>query len=189
MADLINNLGGPDGFGTDDLPANDDGSSGAIDITSIFPDSLDLFGQIYNSIYINNNGNITFSGPLSAYTPTSIGTGYTSPIIAPFWADVFTENGPVTPTGGGTAGSNLVWYDLDTATQQIIVTWDDVGYYAANNKVNAFQLVLTAEPNGNAEIEFIYQTVEWVAGSASGGSNGLARLIHALPENGLADIA
>jgi hypothetical protein len=173
MADLINGLGGPDGFGPSDLPANDDSSTGPINITAAFPGGINLFGQTYSAIYINNNGNVTFNGPLSTYTPQPIGTGYTSPIIAPFWADVYTVGGPVAPTGGNSAGTDLVWYDVDAASHTVTVTWDDVGYYDTNDKVDAFQLQLTEEGNGFAEIKFIYQTIEWTTGDASGGIDGL----------------
>jgi hypothetical protein len=164
MADLVTGLGGPDGFGTDYLAPNDDRSTGAIDITAAFPGGFDLFGTVYNSIYINNNGNVTFASPLSTYTPSAIGSGYTSPIIAPFWADVYTIGGSATgtaavpPTGGNTTGSDLVWYNVDAATHTITITWDDVGYYSSDNKTNAFQLQLIEEPSGFAEIKFIYQT-------------------------------
>jgi hypothetical protein len=178
--DLINTLGGPDGFGTQYLAPNDDGSSSAIDITAAFPDGINLYGTYYTSIYVNNNGNVTFSSPLSTYTPAAIGSGYTSPIIAPYWGDVDTRGGAVAPTGGNTAGTNLTWYNVDAATHTVTVTWDDVGYYSeATDKVNAFQLQLTAEPDshgnytGLTQIEFIYQTVEWTTGTASGGSDGL----------------
>jgi RHS repeat-associated protein len=174
MPDLVNGLGGPDGFGTDSLGANDDGSTSAIDITAAFPNGFQLFGSTYETIYINNNGNITFGSPLSNYTPESIGTGFTDPIIAPFWADVDTRGGPTTATGGNTTGSNLVWYDVNPATQTVTVTWDDVGYYSEHtDKTDAFQLQLIGGPNGAEHIKFIYQSIEWTAGDASGGFGGL----------------
>ena len=58
--DLINTREDP-GFGTAVLQRNDDGSSSAIDITPIFgSQGLNFFGHQYTSLYINNNGNITF---------------------------------------------------------------------------------------------------------------------------------
>ncbi len=170
---LVNGLGGLAGFGTGSFGPSDDGSTGAIDITPALPNGIDLFGTVYTSIYINNNGNITFNGPLGEYTPQAIGAGYTSPIIAPYWADVYTDNGPVAPTGGNATGANLLYYDVDAATNTVTVTWDDVGYYAAADKVNAFQLQLIGESNGATEIRFIYQDIQWTTGSASGGVDGL----------------
>ena len=174
MADLVNGLGGPSGFGTDYLAPTDDGSTGPIDITSVFPGGFALFGQNYDDIYINNNGNVTFQGPLSQFTPSAIGTGFTSPIIAPFWGDVDTRGGATTPTGGNTTGSDLVWYDVDAATRTVTVTWDDVGYYSSGtDKTDAFQLQLIGSPSGAEAIKFIYQNIGWTAGGASGGIDGL----------------
>ena len=171
---LINNLGGPKGFGTQFLAATDDGSTAAIDITRAFPGGLTLFGTTYRQIYVNNNGNITFSAPLSQFTPQAIGAGFAAPIIAPFWADVDTRAGQVAGTGGNSQGSNLVWYNLDPADQTLTVTWDDVGYYSAHaDKADAFQLQLIGNGSGNFQIKFIYQNIAWVTGDASGGQNGL----------------
>src|SRR4249920_2571215 len=95
--DLINGLGGPEGFGENTLSRNDDGSSPAIDITSVFGNGLNFFGHTYTALYLNNNGNITFSGPLSTFTPGPITAGLNNPIIAVFWADVDTRGGPGVP--------------------------------------------------------------------------------------------
>src|SRR5262249_49450785 len=84
--DLINSLGGSAGFGENVLAVGDDNSSGAIDITSIFPGGLKFFGRTFNSLYINNNGTITFDGPDGTTGPTSL-FQYGHPIIAPFWAN------------------------------------------------------------------------------------------------------
>jgi len=100
MASLINGLGGPSGFGEYSVDRNDDGSSNAIDITSVFPDGINLFNETYTEMYINTNGNITFTGPLSTYTPGEISAG-TNPIFAPYWADVDTRSGEVS-AGSGT---------------------------------------------------------------------------------------
>lgn len=178
MANLINGLGGTAGFGEDSVYRNDDGSSSAIDITSVFENGLNFFGTVYDSIYVNTNGNITFSGGLSQYTPSVIGEGYTSPIIAPFWADVDTRSGEVdegASVGGTSTGSNLAWYDLDPETNTITITWDDVGYYSYHEDLtNAFQLQLTETGNdGSFDITFRYENIDWLTGDASGGSGGL----------------
>ncbi len=180
---LINTLGGPHGFGEEYLSRNDDHYTSAIDITSIFPNGLNFYGEIYDSLYINNNGNVTFDRGLYSYTPGSIDGGISNPIIAPFWADVDTrvsgtipdDQVVVTPTAeGNSKGTNLVWYDLDEATQTLTVTWDDVGYFNENSdKLNAFQLQLVNQGNGNFDIVYIYEDINWVTGDASGGNDGL----------------
>ena len=99
---LVNGLGGAAGFGEYVLDRGDDNSSAAIDITSVFgPQGLNFFGKDYTSIYINNNGNITFNNASSAFTPNQINAGANNPIIAPFWADVDTRGGAGRPTSGG----------------------------------------------------------------------------------------
>src|SRR5579863_339182 len=57
-------------------------------ITLPFP--VDFYGHEYSSIYLNNNGNLTFGQPLSEYTPESLNQ-LNIPMIAPFWSDVDTR--------------------------------------------------------------------------------------------------
>ncbi|MDP4954321.1 MAG: hypothetical protein NWQ53_11810, partial [Flavobacteriales bacterium] len=61
------------------LPANDDGSTGQINI----PFDFLLYGITYNSLYINNNGNVSFDNPYSWFTSAGFPIG--TPMIAPFW--------------------------------------------------------------------------------------------------------
>ncbi|OPH33809.1 nidogen-like domain-containing protein [Moraxella lacunata] len=173
---LVNNLGGEKGFGESFLDRNDDGSTGKIDITSVFgEEGLNFFGTKYTSLYINNNGNITFNGPSGQYTPNQIDGGVNNPIIAAFWADVDTNGGETTVSqGGNSTGSNLVWYDLNAENKTLTVTWDDVGYYSSRtDKTNAFQIQLVGKDNGNFDIVYHYEDIQWTTGEASGGSSGL----------------
>jgi hypothetical protein len=171
---LINGLGGPAGFGPNMVAIGDDNSTSAITITSVFADGLDFFNQTYTSLYINNNGNITFNGPNSTFTPFQITANTNVPIIAPYFADVDTRGGTGQSTGGNSTGSNRVYYALDTVNHIFTVTWDDVGYYSAHtDKLDAFQLQLIDEGNGDFDIEFRYEAINWTTGDASGGSNGL----------------
>jgi VCBS repeat-containing protein len=174
--DLINGLGGSSGFGENDLARGDDNSSGAIDITSVFGAAgLNFFGHGYTSLYINNNGNITFGSPTSQFTPSVITGGTNNPIIAPFWADVDTRGGSATATpGGNSTGANLVHYDLDTTNGVMTVTWDDVGYYSQHESLlDAFQVQLINVGNGDFDVVFRYEDINWTTGDASGGSGGL----------------
>ncbi len=163
MPNLVNGLGGAVGFGEGFLPRNDDGSSAAINITSIFGGSgLNFFGTSYTTLYVNNNGNITFGGPLSAYIAAPIGGGgLVRPIIAAYWFDIDTRGGVDTASPGGTStGSNLVYYDLDTTSRIFTATWDDVGYYSGYiGAPNAFQIRLIDMGGGNFDIDFIYEVI------------------------------
>jgi len=174
---LEQGLGGNAGFGEGVLAPNDDQSTNAIDITSVFgANGLNFFGRSFSSVYVNNNGNITFANPASQFTPGIINAGTTNPIIAPFWADVDTRgSAPNAPTPNGhSAGSNRVYYDLDSERGILTVTWDDVGYYnSRTDKLNAFQLQLLDKGEGNFDIVYRYEDINWTTGNASGGSGGL----------------
>lgn len=78
----------PDGTYTLAMQPNDDGSSVYIPI----PFSFNLYGTNYTGIYINNNGNITFNGPMAIFSASAFPSTINS-IVAPFWADVDTRNG------------------------------------------------------------------------------------------------
>lgn len=179
-APLVNGLGGSAGFGEQSLARNDDGSTGFIDVTSIFAGGLNFFGTTYNGFYINNNGNITFSSPLSTYTPSAITGNTSNPMIAVFFADVDTRATNVAPSAGGNStGSNLLWWDFNSLTNSMTITWDDVGYYNQHGSpVNAFQMVLTAVGgDGDFDIEFFYESIDWTTGDASQGTGGLGGVV------------
>jgi VCBS repeat-containing protein len=172
---LSNGLGGTAGFGENILARNDDSSTAAINIDAVFNGGLNFFGHIFHSLYVNNNGNITFNAPSSTFTPDVINAGLNNPIIAPFWADVDTRGGPAhaTPPGNSNStGSNLVYYDLDTTNHVLTVTWDDVGFFSSHtNALNAFQLQLIGLGNGDFDIVFRYESINWTTGTSSGGDN------------------
>ncbi|MBA3009455.1 MAG: hypothetical protein FP812_04345 [Desulfobacula sp.] len=90
-------------------------------------------------------------------------------MIAPFWADVETYS-PGSPTpGGNSTGSNLVYYDLDATNHKFTATWDDVGYFSNHtDRLNAFQLQLVDRGNGDFDIVFRYEDINWVTGDIPG---------------------
>lgn len=165
-----------------DFPANDDGSwpcgggnasvpcTGTETGPALYPMgfNINFFGQEFSSVYINNNGNVTFSAPLSQFTPSSL-TTFGSPIIAPFFADVDTRgaNSAIVNFGTGTLNGAKVF----------VVNWPGVGCYNENSTVlNSFQLILIDRPdrgtgaNGDDfDIEFNYNTTQWDTGQASTG--------------------
>lgn len=168
-APLIKGLGGTSGFGTLAMGRNDDGSSDVIALGAGFPYGIKLFSGSYTNLYINNNGNITFKSPLGTYTPTPFPIT-NLPMLAPFWGDVDTRGGASDPS------TNNVYFST-AIPGKFIVTWNYVGYYSgATNKLNAFQLILTDRneiAQGDFDIEYRYEQLQWTTGSASGGSNGL----------------
>jgi len=140
---------------------NDDGFSGPINLGF----SLPFFGNTYTQFFANNNGNISFNAGIPAFTPQGP-QGATQPVISPFFADVDTRG----------AGSGLMSLRNDVPNQ-IIVTWDNVGYFDSHDdKLNAFQLVVRGPdfnvPAGEGNIGFFYKNMQWETGDASGGTGG-----------------
>ncbi|MEW9899656.1 nidogen-like domain-containing protein [Chitinivorax sp. PXF-14] len=150
-------------FNGNTLAANDDGSTGAVNVGF----TLNFFGVNHTQLFVNNNGNVTFNSQLSTYTPFGLTTN-SFPIIAPFFADVDTRgiNSSQVKYGQNTLGGHAVFG----------VNWINVGYYpSASDKLNSFQLILTDRSDvgaGDFDIEFNYDQILWETGSASGGSGG-----------------
>jgi MYXO-CTERM domain-containing protein len=162
---LLTGLGGPAGFGDGNLPGNDDGSTGEIDIRAAFPSGLRFFGMTFTSVFVNNNGNITFGGSLGTYTPAAFPIA-SQRMIAPWWGDVDTR-------GGGVPERNGVYWSITPG--RFVATWHDVGYYSHHDDLqNDFQLILTAAGPGvgDFDVELRYNRCEWTTGDASGGSGG-----------------
>jgi len=169
QADGLNAVITNAGCQANSIAANDDGSTGSVTL----PFTINFFGSEYSSLYVNNNGNVTFDGPLSTYTPFSLqSTNHV--IIAPFFADVDTRG----------AGSGIVQYgDIAAGATEVgghpafCVNWVNVGYYSAHtDKTNSFQLLLVDRSDtgpGNFDIIFNYDRIQWETGDASGGVDGL----------------
>lgn len=142
---------------------NDDSSTGQVAL----PFPVSFYGNTYQSLFVNNNGNVTFNSPLGTYTPFQL-TASTPPIIAPFFADVDTRP----------SGSRLTTYGATTyeGRPAFCVYWDDVGYFSNHtDKLNTFRLYLvdrSDEVLGDFDIVFDYRRIRWETGDASGGSNG-----------------
>lgn len=151
------------GFKSKSIPRNDDGSAPLESLGW----TLNFFGVKFTSVFVNNNGNVTFDAPLATFTPFGL-TGVRQQIIAPFFADVDTRS----------KFSNLVTYGQDTVNgrRAFGANWLDVGYYNQHDdKTNSFQLVLIEREDtgsGNFDIEFNYLRIKWETGDASDGVNG-----------------
>ncbi len=165
------------GFTNNVLARNDDnhagggvGSSGPL-LTNLlatigFP--INFFGTGYTNLWVNNNGNVTFETNLDSYTPQPL-TNISKDVIAPFWADVDTRGAN---SGVVTYGTNLV-----DGRPAFGVSSLNVGYYnSKDDKTNSFQMILidrSDRTNGDFDLEFNYAQIQWEAGDASGGSDGL----------------
>ncbi|WP_051670713.1 nidogen-like domain-containing protein [Bryobacter aggregatus] len=148
---------GNSGFSTSKLKNDDDN----FESTSIgFP--INFFGQRYTSTYVTNNGNITLGsintvGGRAEWVPTSI-RNISTPIIAPFYADVDTTNSSAVSFGNDTVNGHKAF----------AVNYVGVGYFNAKaDKLNSFQLVLIERSDtgaGNFDIEFNYGSIQWDIG-------------------------
>jgi hypothetical protein len=167
---LLSGFGGASDFGQLIMQPNDDGSSSQLTL----PFQINFFGNAYNNYWVNNNGNVSFSGPLASYTPRLFPISLTA-MIAPFWADVDTRN--QTSNLPLPSMNNVYLANPDSST--LVVTWDTVGYYSQHNdKQNTFQLVLkdqsaTTGHSGDFDMEFRYGQLQWTTGDASDGVGGL----------------
>lgn len=86
-------------------------------------------------------------------------------MIAAFWADIDTRG----------AGSGLCWYKIES--NRLIVTWESVGYFAANDDLlSTFQLIITDGTDPvvgiNNNVAFSYDDMQWTTGDLSGGVGG-----------------
>lgn len=152
-----------DGFQEITFARNDDGTVGPINVGF----TMNFFGMSRENLFINNNGNITFDRGLSTYTPFAI-TGGSTPMIAPFFADVDTRRlGEAVTYGTGVAQGR----------EAFAVNWFDVAHYNRSGPLNSFQLVLIDRSDtglGNFDFEFNYESILWESGQASGSdSRGL----------------
>lgn len=140
------------------LNLSDDGSSSLIPI----PFTFCLYGNNYTSLYINANGNVTFGSSLGTFTPD--GFPISTPMVAPFWADV-----------NLTVGGEIRYKVTDDA---IYINWIEANYYGSNNpnQTNTFQVILTDGENEfvglDRNVSFCYQDMQWTTGTASSGSGG-----------------
>ena len=160
-------------FGEIVMLGNDDGSSNQLSL----PFNINFYGETYSSFFVNNNGNISFNQPISSFTPEAFPLSplndgelstTTQPMIAPFWADVDTICDDCGSVYVNSANEDIV-----------VVTWENVGYYSQNSdKTNTFQAILIDRSEettvqGDFDIGFRYEQLEWTTGDASEGINGL----------------
>ncbi|KAL8220175.1 UNVERIFIED_CONTAM: hypothetical protein K2H54_040035 [Gekko kuhli] len=155
-------------------PKADDGASPPIPISENFY----FFTQKFRSLYVNNNGVVSFENSVSQFTPDPFPLTDGRAFVAPFWADVdnritgevyYRESQDEQLLQRVTADVN-VYFPTETfvATWVFVATWDRVAFYGSlSSKVNTFQAVLTS----NGHLSFImlhYQDIQWTSGKASG---------------------
>ncbi|KAL5481924.1 hypothetical protein EMCRGX_G022199 [Ephydatia muelleri] len=144
-------------------------------------DTVYFFGNYYSTIYVNNNGDLSFGQAFGNAAPTAFPIS-TYPVVAIYQADVDTR------------GTGSVWYrttadstlrakasnDIRSLTGTIvspqwlfIATWDHVGYYSyGTDKTNTFQAVLaTDNVRSYAILQYADGLIQWPSSGAQAGCN------------------
>jgi len=146
------------------LTANDDDSTSRVSLGF----AIDFFGLKTSSLFVNNNGNVTFDQAMTTFTPFGL-QNTNRQLLAPFFADVDTRN----------IASGKVQYGQNTINGRNVfgVNWFNVGYFSSKaDKLNQFQLIITDRSDifaGDFDFEFNYNQINWETGNSSGGVNGL----------------
>ncbi|KAJ1075812.1 hypothetical protein K5549_021662, partial [Capra hircus] len=158
-------------------PKVDDGSSSEIKLAiPVF-----FFGVPYRTVYVNNNGVVSFNVLVSQFTPESFPLTDGRAFIAPFWADVhngirgeiyYRETMDPVILKRATKDIRKYFKDMATfsATWVFIVTWEEVTFYGGSSTtpVNTFQAVLVSDGSYTFTL-FNYYEINWTTGTASGG--------------------
>ena len=133
------------------------------------PFTFCFYGTNYNSVWVNDNGTVSFDQAHGTFTASGFPLPTTAfgaqEIIAPFWAD-FHQAGAL---------SGPIY--AQTLPNALIVHWEGVGYYSSHDdKLNTMMLILTDGTSNllqpGANVGFFYEDMQWTTGDASGGSNG-----------------
>ncbi|NWR95963.1 TECTA protein, partial [Furnarius figulus] len=156
-------------------PKHDDGTSERITLSVPFT----FYGKPHKSLFVNNNGVISFDDPVRQYTadPFPLVDGRT--FVAPYWADVDNVLGgdifyrqTTDPELLADISQNINQYFPEisfTATWAFVATWDHVAYYGSTStKGNTFQAVLTTDSK-TFFIILNYGDIQWTTGAASDG--------------------
>ncbi|KAL8220188.1 UNVERIFIED_CONTAM: hypothetical protein K2H54_040271 [Gekko kuhli] len=121
-------------------PKSDDGTSP--EITTTVPFSF--YGKAYRSLYVNNNGVVSFGVNVSQYTPDPFPLNGGSPFVAPYWADVDNRRGgeiwwrqtqDPAVLSRCTTDINKYFPEIPfTAIWALIATWEKVAYFGTASK-------------------------------------------------------
>ncbi|NWI65149.1 TECTA protein, partial [Todus mexicanus] len=121
-------------------PKQDDGTSKKVTLAVPFT----FYGREHRSLYVNNNGVISFGTRVNQYTPEPFPLADGRPFVAPFWADVNNILGgevfyrQVTEPnllGRVTEDINSYFPTISyQATWAFVATWDHVAYYGSKSQ-------------------------------------------------------
>jgi hypothetical protein len=172
-------VGGPDPFGYTFVDSNEvagpafdwiDISATGTDLqlndesqTGLFPIGFDftLYGQTYNAIDVQDNGNVTFDtafhmGYLNECIPgPCTECAGNSPMIAGFWDDLMPGSGQPGLGAKGAREPTKVYYELQgtAPNRKAIIMWDQVPHYNVGGAVS-FEIILH-ESNSTIEVHYL----------------------------------
>ncbi len=147
---LVNGLGGTEGYGEITMPRGDDNTM-AVDVSAVFEHGFLIDGVHYDpdEFIVSTNGFVQFGYRYAGVYP------YTTHWIAPYNIDLDTR------TQGTNTASGQVHVDIDAASSTVTVTWDQVGrYYINGNPSFSFQMQMTQMADGSTRITFRYGDME-----------------------------
>ncbi len=126
--------------------------------------SFPFFGNTYDRVEVNSDGNLTFGQSDTASTSRDLARLLTGPPrIAPFFTDLNPD-----PLGGG--GGSVSYR---ATADGMVFTWNSVSDYESRSTINSFNVILSK--NGN--IEFVYGSIidthNSVVGIAPGGGGAI----------------
>jgi hypothetical protein len=159
---LQRGLGGAAGLGEIAVARSDDGSV-QIDASAIFGSGIMWFGSSYmaDNIYVNTNGSVSFGTAIEELP----GFDPLPPIydmIGAFWGDVDTR------LNGEGIESGQIWVDMDTGTDTLSITWEEVGVYRRDASLtNSFQIQIADQGSGDVDVTLRYDTLDWSIGTAN----------------------
>jgi hypothetical protein len=129
--------------------------------------SVKFYGETYSSCYVNNNGNITFDGPLETWNPVTFQSA-PKKMVAAFWADVDTRG---IESDVVRFSNNATLTESAEGRPAFGVTYRNVGYFDQHtDRLNSFQIVLIDRSDileGDFDIEFNYNQIQWDSGDYS----------------------
>lgn len=143
--------------------------------------TFSFYGQPHRSLYVNNNGVLSFGTGVPEFTPQPFPLPGHRPFVAPYWADVDTRlRGDVfyrqsqDPQLLARLAQDLAMAvaEQETAPQPtwaFVATWDRVSFFgAASEKVNTFQAVLATD-GATSFVVLNYGDIQWTTGISNQG--------------------
>ncbi|NXN98362.1 TECTA protein, partial [Rhinopomastus cyanomelas] len=161
-------------------PQEDDGMSPEIPLEQPFS----FYGRPHHSLYVNNNGVLSFGGSVPDFTPEPFPlSSHRPPFVAPYWADVDTRLGGHVyyrqshdPHLLATVATDLQVVATSPPQQSpkptwvFVATWDQVAFFgAATNKTNTFQAVLATD-GVTSFVLLNYGELQWTTGISNQGN-------------------